>query len=54
MLEAMTHIEELARSHWYSQRVSVDDSALDQCPRIYWTDDPEGRRWKITHIGRHK
>lgn len=35
--------------------LKVDDSTSpDQCLRIYWEDDPEARRWTITHIGRHK
>jgi hypothetical protein len=31
-----------------------DNTSPDQCLRIYWEDEPEGRRWTITDIGRHR
>jgi uncharacterized coiled-coil protein SlyX len=35
--------------------IKVDEcTGPDQCLRIYWEDDPETRRWSITHIGRHR
>jgi hypothetical protein len=38
-----------------SPHLKVDESTSpDQCLRIYWEDDPQERRWTITHIGRHR